>query len=239
MDAPPPFHFKKFVVEQAPGVHPVSTDAVLLGAWAPAPDHGTILDIGCGTGVVALLLAQRTPAEVQVHGIDVHPPSVVLAERNAAATPWRNRLIIREADAVNWTGAGTQYDLVVSNPPYFSETTRSPDGDRRRARHFSSLRPGQLLAAACRLLAPRGRLCVILPPTTAQHLAEAGACLDLYVTRRLDVVTRPGKKTERILLVMERTPYSYRREWLVLLDEKGDPAPGFRRLCGAFYSGWE
>ncbi|MDX2133921.1 MAG: methyltransferase domain-containing protein [Saprospiraceae bacterium] len=239
MDTPPPFRFKKFVVEQAPGVHPVGTDAVLLGAWAPAPEQGSILDIGCGTGVVALLLAQRTPAEVQVYGIDVHPLSVTLAKRNASATPWRDRLIFREANAANWSGEGALYDLVVSNPPYFSETTWSPDDDRKRARHLSSLRPGQLLEATCRLLAPEGRLCVILPPVAAQHFTEAGACLGLYVTRRLDVVTRPGKKTERMLLVLERTPYLYRRERLILLDGKGNPASGFKRLCGAFYLGWE
>ncbi len=238
MDAPPPFRFKKFVVEQAAGVHPVSTDAVLLGAWAPVPDRGMILDIGCGTGVVALLLAQRTPAQVQVHGVDVHPPSVALAGRNAAATPWRDRLLMQEADAATWLGVGKPYDLVVSNPPYFSETTWSPDDDRKRARHLSSLRPGQLLEAAGRLLAPEGRLCVILPPAAAQHLTEAGACIGLYTTRRLDVVTRPGKKTARTLLVLERTPYVYSREWLMLLDDKGAPAPGFKRLCGAFYTGW-
>ena len=232
--ARPVFRFRKFAVEQAEGVHPVGTDGVLLGAWAPLPPSGRVLDLGCGGGLVSLMLAQRSGEGVIIHGIDLDPVSVSLARHNAEQTPWHARLNFAEASAADWQ-PDVRYDLIVCNPPFFSETSQSPHEHRRRTRHMSALRPGELLEVAQRLLAPAGQLCTIMPPAAAQHLAEQGTCMGLYCTKWTDLVTRVGKKTERVLQVMEHSPYAYCKDQLVLYEADGTTHASFQQLCAEFY----
>ncbi len=193
----PAFRFKKFSVEQNGAAHPVGTDAVLLGAWADVNGATRFLDIGTGTGVVALMLAQRlyssgdfsrsntarktskpSGAESSVPnwagvGVEIHPVSAALARGNFAASPWAGKLDVWEGSIQNFAKkVGLQalaelpeslelsgsllsykpFGLIVSNPPFFSELTISPDETRRLGRHTASLSPGDLLEAVVKLL---------------------------------------------------------------------------------------
>ena len=233
----PPFHFKKFSVEQEGAAHPVGTDGVLLGAWADVADCKRILDIGTGTGVVALMLAQRS-GEALIDAVEIHPPSAALARRNFAASPWADRLELVESSIQDYAQQrGMQFDLIVSNPPFFSETIVSPDAARRLGRHTASLPPSDLLEAARRLLAENGRFCVILPVVEGRRLCELAVPLGLYCTEEVEVRSRAEKPVERLLLRFEKNPYRFVRKHLnVRAGDKGEGySVGFVQITENFY----
>lgn len=231
-----PFHFKKFSVFQEDVVHAVGTDGVLLGAWADVEGANTILDIGTGTGLVALMLAQRTGPGVQIHAIDVHPGSVVCAGKNFSNSPWKARLSVEASPLQKFSQAsGLQFDLIVSNPPYFSETTISPDLERGLARSINNLSIHDLLVSVQNLLAPSGKCCFILPEKEGKLLCEMAVPLGLYCTLEVQVRGRPGKPVARLLLQLEREPGRYQRGQLQLHAEGGGYSPAFQDMTAQFY----
>lgn len=235
--ASPPFHFKKFSIEQDGAAHRVGTDGVLLGAWADVENCADILDIGTGTGLVALMLARRNE-KARITAVEIHPESAVLAQRNFAASPWADRLQLAEVSIQDFARqADFQFDLIVSNPPFFSETVVSPDASRRLGRHTASLPPGDLLAAAKKLLTENGRFCVILPVPEGKHLCEVAVPNGLYCTEEVEIYARPGKPAERLLLRFEKNPYRFERKKLsVYAAEKGTHySADFRKLTADFY----
>ncbi len=177
----------------------VGTDGVLLGAWVRiAPTVHRILDIGTGTGLIALMLAQRTQERhdpVWIDALDVG--DVAEACANAAATPWRQRVRMMQCPVQQFDSA-ERYDLIVSNPPFFVDSLTSPDAGRTRVRHTGELPFGELYDAVVRLLAPCGRFALILPPAEASlFLAE---CRALHVVRRTEVRSTPRRGVRRVLL---------------------------------------
>jgi tRNA1Val (adenine37-N6)-methyltransferase len=255
----PAFRFKKFRVEQDGAAHPVGTDAVLLGAWADLSNTQRFLDIGTGTGVMALMLAQRLAGSEELSrsswsgvGVELHPGSALLARGNYVASPWGERLSlwegriqefgggIRNSDSLTPSETITinkPFDLIISNPPYFSELTISPDKTRSLGRHTASLSPGDLLAAAHRWLAPDGRFCVILPEREGRRLCELAVPEGLYWTKIAAIRSRPGKPVERLLIQFEKSPYAIQmEEFSIYASEKGDAySEAFRALTGDFY----
>ena len=236
-----PFRFKKFEVAQAGAAHPVGTDSVLLGAWADVSGAERVLDIGTGTGVVALMVAQRSaptpdPSPVGLLALEIHPPSAALARRNFAASPWADRLQVVETSVQDYAQmADYQFDLIVSNPPFFSERTLSPDPERRLGRHTATLPPGDLLEAAYRLLAPKGRFCVVLPALEGQRLCELAVPLGLYWTKITRVRSRPEKPVERWLIQFERDPYLFESAELLIYEQGEQYSEAFRELTTDFY----
>lgn len=233
-----PFHFKRFSIFQSGVAHPVGTDSVLLGAWTPVSGARRMLDIGTGTGVIALMLAQRTeltPA-CEITAVEPHPGSCVAAGENIVRSPWASQVQLIPQTIQDFASTPqAPYDLIVSNPPFFSGTVVSPDLARRAARHTTSLSPGDLLDAVAALLAPSGRFCVILPPTEGQRLCEFGAQRGLYCTRRTVVYSRPGKAAERWLLQLERDPYPFSQDELFIYARLEVYSDEFKALTGAFY----
>lgn len=247
--ASPVFRFKKFEVRQEGAAHPVGTDSVLLGAWADVEECRTILDIGTGTGVVALMLAQRTssfpPAGGEEEGaewprivaVEIHPLSASLARQNFAASPWAGRFEVMETSIQDFAQlTDLQFDLIVCNPPFFSETTVSPDAARRLGRHTATLMPGDLLEVSKKLLSPGGRLCVILPLKEGRQLCELAVPRGLYCTAEVEVRTRPEKPAERLLLRFERSPYRFERKRLTIhaAAEGNVYSTDFQRLTSDF-----
>lgn len=232
------FRFKKFKVEQAGAAHPVGTDAVLLGAWTDVRDVRHVLDIGTGTGVVALLLAQRLKENWSGVGVELHPESASLARENFAESIWADRLQVWEG-AVQEYGqlVENQFDLIVSNPPFFSDLTVSPDKTRSLGRHTASLSPSVLLETAARLLAPDGRFCVVLPAQEGLRFCELAVPLGLYWTRITEVRSRLDKPVERLLLQFEKRPYDFERSELVLFAAaKGEArSAAYQALTADFY----
>lgn len=236
----PPFRCKKFPVNQDGAAHPVGTDSILLGAWADVSGAHRALDIGTGTGIIALMLAQRMSeqqVDFQIDAVEIHPPSAACAGQNFAGSPWASQLKVFE-NAVQEMEGHAVYDLVVSNPPFFTETVTAPDEARRNARSTQTLSLSDLALTMVRLLKQNGKCAIILPVQEGRRFYEIAACTGLYLTKITEVTTKPGKKPERLLLQLEKSPYSFQRDELIMFDQDGQPSPGYRHLAGDFYLDW-
>ena len=214
----------------------VGTDAVLLGAWARGGKR--ILDIGTGTGVVALMMAQRFPT-AKVHAIDIEQDACHQAEENVLASPFSQRVLVQCVSVQRFSEDDVSngcYDAIVSNPPFFENALRAPEKARMRARHNDSLPYDQLFLAVDKLMAPEGEFTAIIPFDYKQRLEEEAARAGMVVTRRCAVRTTPRKLVKRYLLAFRRLPFQECQEEEGLLET----APGirsewYRRLTADFY----
>lgn len=191
------FSFKQFTVYQDRCAMKVGTDGVLLGAWADVTGVQQILDIGTGTGLIALMLAQRCRA--QVTAVDLDEGAVEQARLNAAASPWADRIRVEQADICRFAPP-ERFDLVVSNPPYFADALKCPNRQRSLARHTDSLDFVQLMQAMARLLQPEGRACVVIPADGRDAMQEAARRVGLFLERQTWVHTKPEAEPKRVLL---------------------------------------
>ena len=190
------FSFKQFAIRQERCAMKVGTDGVLLGAWAPeCIAGGRILDIGTGTGVMAIMAAQRNPS-ARIVGVEIDEMSALQARENAEASPWADRVEIVNADIRSYEAAAP-FDLVISNPPYFVDSLKSPDSGRTTARHTVSLDFGELMSAVERLLAPDGLFAVIVPAEAASMVVASGG---LALRRRCDVRSKPSAGPIRTMM---------------------------------------
>lgn len=228
------FRFKQFAVRQDETPMKVGTDGVLLGAWVNlcATDR-RILDIGTGTGVIALMLAQRT-TEVVITGLDV--ASVEEARFNAARTAWCDRLRFEQCAVQQFESE--PFDLVVSNPPFFTESLLCPDAGRTTARHTVTLPFEELRDAVLRLMSATGRFAVVLPVTEYDRFEQICAGL-LVATRRTEVRTTPRHAAKRVLVEMQRpeavTTPCQTDELLIGTGLHEEYTDAYRRLTGDFY----
>ena len=183
----------------------VGTDGTLLGAWASTGvADGRILDVGTGTGLIALMMAQRFP-RCQVTAIDIDEAAVSQAQQNVGESPFPDRIHVLQADVTTFNDTDG-FDAIVSNPPYFHQSLECPDDRRTLARHTSSLSYNRLMEAAWRLLRNDGVLSFIIPDDCRARL-EAEACLKgFFLTRLCAVRTTPKKAPKRYLMEFRKYP---------------------------------
>lgn len=183
----------------------VGTDSVLLGAWAELPETAgaSVLDVGTGTGVVALMMAQRYP-QAAVTAIDIDAGAAEEATGNAARSPFADRVAVRHCALQRYEGGS--FGAIVCNPPYFSGSLRCADARRTLARHTDSLGCGELFRHAARLLSPGGEFSLIIPSDSLGRAEEAAAFAGLFLRRCCLVRTAEGKAPKRVLLAYKKTP---------------------------------
>ena len=191
------FRFKQFSVSDELCAMKVGTDGVLIGAWADVEGDSHILDLGTGSGLIALMLAQRN-SEAEILALDIDEQAAAQAQRNFELSPWAERLSVVNANVCDYVSE-RKFSHIVTNPPYFVDSLHSPDAARTTARHTSSLDFEQIISSAERLLEPWGRLSVILP-TDVASLFRSVAFERLWLTRQLDIVTKEGEAPRRTMM---------------------------------------
>jgi tRNA1Val (adenine37-N6)-methyltransferase len=235
METPKGFRFKQFTIHDDQCEMKVGTDGVLLGAWVNIANARFILDIGTGSGLIALMLAQRTPPGTFIDAVEPAARDVEQARSNVSSSPWHDRVRIHQC-AIQDFQPSRSYDLIVSNPPYFSSSLLPPSGQRAQARHTVGLTHYELLNSVSRLLASDGRLAVVLPASEGDRFRHLAGNAGLSVMRSLAFYTRPGKKQERWLFEMCRSGREIQPEVLTLYGGKGSEwSAAYRNLTGDFY----
>jgi tRNA1Val (adenine37-N6)-methyltransferase len=227
--AKPSFRFKQFTIQQDRCALKVGTDGVLFGAWVDHLGATRILDIGTGTGVLALIAAQRN-ATASIHAVEIDDASADQAKENAAASPWADRLHVYCMD-VRRMRSDAQYDLIICNPPYYSGYSRSPDERVDLAKHGDELSFPDLLDSVRQLLLPEGRFAVIVPLDRESDLMHEAARISLYPKRRCVVRYVPHRPAKRILLELDRLRGSvHDQEITVEATGPFDYSPEYRAL---------
>lgn len=211
----------------------VGTDGVLLGSWVSS-EGKRALDIGCGTGLIALMLAQRNES-LNIIGIDIDDEAVEQARENVRNSRWNDRIEIKKHDFNEDFHCSESFDLIVSNPPFYKETTNCPDETRNKARHSASLPISTLMEKSNRLLSPEGKVAVIVPYSAASDTISEAAIAGLYLRRRTDVKTTPKKAAIRVLLEFSRRTEPATRNELLLRDETGEWSKEYKLLTQDFY----
>lgn len=230
------FTFKQFHIDHSRCAMKVGTDAVLIGAWCRLPQGPCrILDIGTGTGIIAIMAAQRC-AEAHVTAIDIDPDCIAQARANAAASPWGGRIEVTESSLQSFA-AEQKFDAIISNPPYFVDSLLPPDAARGAARHTVALPFDDLVAGVVRNLRPDGTFSLILPPAEMERFAAA-AHGRLFLRRRCEVWSTPTSGVKRVMaeLGIRPVPCTVLSEKLVIED--GGPqrySDDYRLLTRDFY----
>lgn len=229
----PFFAFKQFTIYHDRCAMKVGTDGVLLGAWTDLTDSRRVLDIGTGTGLIALMLAQRS-VQAQITAIDIDSDAVSQAQENIQASPWRERVGASLQDLRTYT-PNARFDTIVSNPPYFVDSLKCPDGQRNTARHTDTLSINGLLEKVAELLTPEGRFSVVLPFEQTEQLVNVAAACGLYPSRHTAVVTRPGLPPKRTLMEFRHSPIRYQPDELVIELERHVYSEDYIALTRDFY----
>ena len=228
------FQFKQFLVRQEQSALRVGTDCVLLGAWSRVTGAGKILDVGTGTGAIALMLAQRSEAEI--HAVEINEGACNDALKNFADSPWSSRLKLYHEDFNHFCIAeSTLYDLVVCNPPFFSRSLKSADFAATLARHDVALSFEQLISGTRKILAPAGRLSVIVPVDAYDEFRETARLSGFYLSRKSVVIPKTGKPPKRLLLEFSVEPTFPVTEDLVILQGNNKYSDQFVALTKDFY----
>ncbi len=231
------FYCKEFQVLQEANKMKVNTDAMLLGAWSSVASKKSILDIGTGTGIIALMLAQRN-SEASITGIEIEEKSAEEARDNFMSSPWSDKMKIlcqpiqeysRESDS--------KFDLLVSNPPFFSGGTMSLNENKNNVKHTIRLSHGDLLIGVSRLIEEGGHFDVILPYLEGERFIELAERYNLFPERITEVRSRPSTSIERLLISFSDNRIECERETLIMFQSGTEriPTDEYKSLLGSYY----
>lgn len=224
------FRFKQFEVEQDNVPMKLGTDGVLIGAWADCSRANTILDIGTGTGVIALMMAQRSKAE-RVVGIDIDSCAAACADLNFKNSPWSSRLVSKHTSVQDFTEDG--FDFIISNPPYFTNSLLCDNSRKSAARHTVELSFQALNDSVLRLLSSTGSFALILP---AEQMDIFEQITPLSLCRRCRVYSYPGGEVKRVMAQFIRNGSLLSDESITIYTApKGDYSEQYRELTKDFY----
>lgn len=232
-----PFRFKQFEIVQSRSAMRVGTDAVLLGAWVQLSNCSHILDVGAGTGVIALICAQRCRSAT-IEAIEIDEASADEASENFANSPWSDRLKIHHGDFLKIVSS-ERFDLIISNPPYFTDSLRAADPGRNAARHDDYLPSDAFMRHAKRLLSVDGVVALIFPRNQLERwIVEAGNA-GLRPRRICHVFTLAYKDASRVMVEFAFDASSEpEMESLLIEKSQGEFSEAYRLLTADFYTKW-
>ncbi|MCC6250950.1 MAG: methyltransferase [Bacteroidia bacterium] len=213
------FEFKQFTINQSDCAMKVGTDAVLLGSWVEIGNASQILDVGCGTGVIAIMMAQKSTSDVVA--LDIDEAACKQAKENINNSPWPNRVKVYNESLQNFSIIyNSKFDLIVSNPPYFIDSYKSTEMLRNQARHADQLPFEEFIQCSIKLLNPTGKICVILPTKESIIFREFASNHHLHLTKITHVKTKHNKEEKRQLLQFETVYKSCIENTLVIEQEE-------------------
>lgn len=231
------FVFKQFIVKQNKCAMKVGTDAVLLGAWADLPLSGHVLDIGTGTGIIAMMLAQRTIAEIDA--IEIDENAVMQAIGNCNNSKWKERLNVHHISFQDFTKKEHKmYDAIVTNPPYFSNSLKASSESRTIARHTHTLTFTELIDGIKALLSPKGTFATILPCKEADELVEIAEEKGLYPTKFMRIKTTDVKPAKRVLMQFAFQRKTFSESTLIIENSDHTYTSEYKHLTRDFYLGF-
>ena len=232
-----PFRFKQFEIHQSHSAMKVGTDGVLLAAWANVKDAKKILDVGTGTGVIALICAQRN-SESLIDAIEIDAGSANDARANFSQSSWRDRLNLVEDDFLHHT-FDQSYDLIISNPPYFTHSLRATNPSRNAARHDDSMPASEFLKKASGRLNDNGLVSVIFPKDSLERWSEEAHNFGLNASRVCHVFTLPTKDSVRVMVEFSRNEiHEAVMESILIETRRGEISEAYKQMVKDYYIKW-
>lgn len=192
----------------------VGTDGVLLGAWANVSEAKHLLDIGTGTGLIAIMAAQRK-SDLLIDAIEIEQAAYEQAQENVNNCPWKERIKLYQGPVQNFT-PDHPYDSIICNPPFFINSTPNPERNKTLARHCETLSHENLLEVAQRLLTREGKLHVILPIVEANHFIQLAQSQKWFINKLTSVCPTPSKAPKRYLIETSRCPKETTSDSLII-----------------------
>ncbi len=232
------FVFKQFKILQDKCAMKVGTDSVLLGSWVNTDNIKSILDIGTGTGIIALMLAQKSGAYIDA--IDIDENAAIQAAENAKQSIWKDRIFIHHIALQKFEfESNKKYDLIVSNPPYFVDSSKAIEESRTNARHTDQLAYADLLNGVLKLLNTTGKFYVILPTKEGELFRDMAEERKLFLTKLTRVKTRSDKSEKRLLMRFEFIRKTFSEDVIVIeQDERHSYTPEYKALTKDYYLGF-
>ncbi|MDL2282241.1 methyltransferase [Parabacteroides sp. OttesenSCG-928-G06] len=229
------FRFKQFTIRHDKCAMKVGTDGVLLGAWANTEHANYILDIGTGSGLIALMIAQRSQA--QIDAIDIDNGAYIQACENSEASPFAKQINIYHQSLEDFAATtNRRYDLIVSNPPYFIDSLKPPVEKRALARHTDSLRLNDLISHSLSILSDNGRIALILPYDQEKELVDILTQEKLFIIRQTNVIPVAGGSPKRILVEITRKEnLMFQKEELTIEIERHKYTSEYQTLTRDYY----
>lgn len=227
------FDFKRFRIYHDKCAMKVGTDGVLLGAWCTLPQHHRVLDVGCGCGLIGMMVAQRYP-DAHVTGIDIDENAVAQAQENAKNSPYDRKLCFKCADVRDYVTEA--FDAIVCNPPFYTADTLPPDARRASARNSAGLPLDVLIRNVYRLLGDGGTFHVVLPTAVADEFGVTCALHGMPMTHRCMVKTVARKAPKRALMSFVKGEYpgaAIAQE--IILQEGSERSAQYQELTRDFY----
>jgi tRNA1Val (adenine37-N6)-methyltransferase len=214
------FEFKQFTIKQDKCAMKVGTDAVLLGSWATANGSHLILDVGTGTGIIAMMLAQKTIAHIDA--IDIDELACIQAAQNVSESKFFGRVEVMHTSLQQYVkNAQKKYDLIITNPPYFEQSLKSSDEQRSCARHADVLPFDELIDGVVKLLDGKGKFCLILPTLEAEKFRVLAQKKGLFLSKLLRVKSKENNHSEkRCLMQFEFTPTEFSEQTIAIEKEE-------------------
>jgi tRNA1Val (adenine37-N6)-methyltransferase len=232
-----PFRFKQFEIVQSRSAMRVGTDAVLLAAWVSLENCTHVLDVGTGTGVIALICAQRSASSV-IEAIEIDQGSAEDARENFKQSPWNDRLKIHLGDFLKIV-TSDKFDLIISNPPYFTHSLRASDPIRNAARHDDYLPSDAFMRHSKRMLKPDGKIALIFPKTELERWVLDAAAVGLRPARISHVFTLAHKDAARVMIEFSfHAPLEPEMESIIIQKSPGEPSDAYKQMTTAYYTKW-
>ncbi len=229
------FQFKQFKIIQEKAAMKVGTDGALLGAWVNVENVENILDIGTGTGLIALMLAQRSPAKAL--GIEIEKSAAEEASKNVNNSRWNDRVSVQNISFQDFVKTTDQrFDLIVSNPPFFSGGSKNEIQNKAIARHNHLLPFSVLISGAVKLLRQKGRLAVVLPTVPAEEFIDLGISKGLFLNRITRVKPKATKQCNRFLIECSKEKTSIVEDELIIYsNDSSDFTEMYKEITREFY----